>query len=243
MSTNSFDKFRQLIGGGRKEPSKSNLYTVDMSLPFVLRKKVDTIRTDYREAVESLSYLADQVVVPGKAIMTGTQSDVGVARNFAYSVNQYGPLSIDFLVTKDQIHNTIFQNWMSYTAHDGENRATFYDEYVTSINILKWETGSNVVYEGLTKEGKVARSRLNRVSAVWQFYGAFPKDISGMTWNNEQTQLQKLTVQFAYERFRFDTVDDGKWGGDTDSYINEFTDLGSALSTDTSQKQVAKVGY
>jgi hypothetical protein len=47
---------------------------------------------------------------------------------------------------------------------------------------------------------------MNRSTAVWQMYGAFPFDISAMTLNNGPADLLKIDVDFKYERFRFDTV-------------------------------------
>ena len=47
---------------------------------------------------------------------------------------------------------------------------------------------------------------MNRSTAVWQMYGAYPFDISAMTLNNGPADLLKIDVDFKYERFRFDTT-------------------------------------
>ena len=51
-----------------------------------------------------------------------------------------------------------------------------------------------------------AELRLNRVTGVWQMYGAFPYDMSAMNLTNGPTDLIKVDVKFYYERYRFDTV-------------------------------------
>ena len=47
---------------------------------------------------------------------------------------------------------------------------------------------------------------MNRVTGVWNLYGAFPTNISVMNLNNEQTTLMKMDIEWSYERYRFDTV-------------------------------------
>ncbi len=37
-------------------------------------------------------------------------------------------------------------------------------------------------------------------------YGAFPTNISTMSFDNEQTSLLQMDIQFYFERYRFDQV-------------------------------------
>ena len=124
-----------------------------------------------------------------------------------------------------------FEHWMNEMAGDQENRTAFYDQYTTNILIQKWELGSNIVYQdSSSKRSPKPKSRLNRVTGVWNLYGAFPTNISVMNLNNEQTTLMKMDIEWSYERYRFDTVmtDVGFGPGASDRVI-DFSPRNQAL--------------
>tara|TARA_B100000902_G_C27295341_1_gene909556 strand:- start:356 stop:1084 length:729 start_codon:yes stop_codon:yes gene_type:complete len=239
---NSFTNFRNLVAKGAKEPARSNLYSVRLDLPQCLMMNDVNLRTRGRDVFESVNYFADNVTVPGKRITTGQIRDVGQQRNFATDTASTD-ITCDFIVTKDLIHREMFEKWMQYTASDAENRVTLYEEYTTNMMVSKWELGSNIVWNGRTQLGKPYQQRLNRATGVWQMFGAFPYDMSALSFNNGQTDLLKLTISFYYERYRFDTI-----GGDAtrfdagDRHINFFNESANIMGYDTEQKDVARYG-
>tara|TARA_B100000427_G_scaffold289580_1_gene265362 strand:+ start:3536 stop:4264 length:729 start_codon:yes stop_codon:yes gene_type:complete len=239
---NSFTKFRELVASGAKEPARSNLYSVRIDLPQCLMLNDRVLRSRGRDVFESINYFADDVTVPGKRITTGQIRDVGQQRNFATDTAATD-LNVSFIVTKDLIHRELFEKWMQYTASDAENRVTLYEEYTTNIMISKWELGSNIVWNGITHEGKQYEQRLNRATGVWQMFGAFPYDMSSLSFNNGQTDMLKLDISFYYERYRFDTI-----GGEAtrfdagDRHINFFNESANIMGYDVEQKDVARYG-
>jgi hypothetical protein len=191
-----------------------------------------------------MNALADDVTIPGRRITTGQIRDVGAMRRFATDTT-FGEMSVSFIIPKDLYHRDMFEKWMNYTASDAENRVTFYNEYTTTITVRKWEVGSPIVYEGRTDEGFGFEQRLNRVSGVWQMYGAFPFDMSSMQVNNGPTQLMKLDISFYYERYRFDTVAEDVLpftNNSSDKIINTFDATASALGFSTQQADVSNYG-
>ena len=239
---NGFTKFRELVATGAKEPARSNLYSVRIDLPQALMLNDRILRSRQRDVWESINYFADDVTVPGKRITTGQIRDVGQQRNFATDTAATD-LQVSFIVTKDLIHRELFEKWMQYTASDAENRVTIYDEYVTNILISKWELGSNIVWNGITKSGRQYEQRLNRATGVWQMFGAFPYDMSAMSFNNGQTDLMKLDISFYYERYRFDTIGgEGTRFDAGDRHINFFNESANIMGYDVEQKDVARYG-
>ena len=204
---NSFLRFSDLVASGEKEPSKSNLFSVEISIPTMMYTQM--IHPQYREHYESINYFADSVTLPARRIKTQSVKMIGQPYDYAYG-QQKQEVRMSFIMTKDMYHRQFFENWMNLTANDSENRVTFYDEYTADIQILKWENAANVVYRGAANNqaGRPIKfeQRMNRSTAVWQMYGAFPFDISAMTLNNGPADLLKIDVDFKYERFRFDTV-------------------------------------
>jgi len=243
MSANSFSVFRDLATSGRMEPSRSNLYSVEIQVPAVLALDSSLSNTSGRaDYYQAINYFADNVTAPGRRITTGQVRDVGAMRRFATDTT-FSEITCSFIVTKNMFHRHWFEKWMNYTASDSENRASFYDEYTADIYINKWEVGSNVVFEGRTDDGERYTQRMNRSTATWVMYNAFPYDMSELTFNNGAADLLKLDISFYYERYRFDTIamDKLKFGG-KDKYINSFQDIAAKLGYSQQQADVTRFG-
>ena len=89
-------------------------------------------------------------------------------------------------------------------------------------------------------------ARLNRSSAVWQMYGAFPYDMSEQSFDNGPTGLVKLNVNFFFERYRFDKIGNrnaafGKVGM-KDIKVTNTNEVANKLGFVLDQKDVASVG-
>ena len=244
MSANSFRQFKDFVTSGYKEPSKSNLFELIIPVPLCVSLDDSSFITNRgaQEHYDSINYLASNVTVPGRRVTTSEVRDVGVSRKFATNT-AFGDLQVEFIVTRDQYHRDFFETWMQSTASDSENRVGLYEEYTSTISVLKWENGSNIVYEDPVKGGK---ARLNRSSAVWQMYGAFPYDMSEQTLTNGPTDLMMLNVNFFFERYRFDKIGNrsvafGKVG-QGDIKVTNFENVATQLGFVLEQKDVASVG-
>jgi hypothetical protein len=241
---NGFTRFMDLVGSGRLEPARSNLYGIEIAVPPVLAANDDNVRRNYQNHYDYVNALADDVTIPGRRITTGQVRSVGAMRRFATDTS-FSEMSVSFLLPKDLYHRDMFEKWMNYTASDAENRVTFYNEYTTNIRIKKWEVGSPIVFEGRTNDGQQYEQRLNRVTGVWELYGAFPFDMSAINVNNGPTQLIKLDISFYYERYRFDTVADDVMphtNASADKVINTFDATAEALGFSTQQADVSQFG-
>ena len=241
---NSFKRFQDQVMSGYKTPSKSNLFEVRVQIPASVILKESTFGTERNslEHVDAMNYFASAVTVPGRRVTTSEVRDIGVSRKYATNT-AFGDLQVEFLVTKDQYHRDFFETWMQSTASDAENRVGLYEEYTSNISVIKWENASNVVYSDPSNKGT---ARLNRSSAVWQMYGAFPYDMSEQSFDNGPTGLVKLNVNFFFERYRFDKIGNknaafGKVGM-KDVKVSNTTEIANQLGFVLEQKDVASVG-
>ena len=241
---NSFKRFQDQVMSGYKTPSKSNLFEVRVQIPQSVMMKESTFGTERNtlEHFDAMNYFASSVTVPGRRVTTSEVRDIGVSRKYATNT-AFGDLQIEFLVTKDQYHRDFFETWMQSTASDSENRVGLYEEYTSNISVIKWENASNVVYSDPSNKGT---ARLNRSSAVWQMYGAFPYDMSEQSFDNGPTGLVKLNVNFFFERYRFDKIGNknaafGKVGM-KDVKVSNTTEIANQLGFVLEQKDVASVG-
>ena len=241
---NSFKRFQDQVMSGYKTPSKSNLFEVRVQIPQSVMMKESTFGTERNtlEHYDAMNYFASSVTVPGRRVTTSEIRDIGVSRKYATNT-AFGDLQVEFLVTKDQYHRDFFETWMQSTASDSENRVGLYEEYTSNISVIKWENASNVVYSDPSNKGT---ARLNRSSAVWQMYGAFPYDMSEQSFDNGPTGLVKLNVNFFFERYRFDKIGNrnaafGKVGM-KDIKVTNTNEVANKLGFVLDQKDVASVG-
>ena len=243
MSANCFDIFKDLVVSGKKEPSRSNLFGIKVFLPTCMLANDAMTRRDQRTLQISNNYLADAVTVPGKRADAIEHPQV-VGNKFKLANGQtHQDVGISFVMTKDAQHRLFFEKWMNYAAPDQENRATFYDEYVTNLLVTKWELGSPVKWAGITDSGTPYTQRLNSVTSVWQFFAAWPIDMSQLSFNNGPTQLVKYNVKFAFERYRYDTVGADALGNNTpDRFINSVTGTLDNLGLSQQQRDAAQFG-
>tara|TARA_A200000159_G_scaffold112387_1_gene105453 strand:+ start:1202 stop:1927 length:726 start_codon:yes stop_codon:yes gene_type:complete len=218
---NSFRSFTDLVAKGAWEPSRGNLYSVEVGFPGVLGSAAlnggGTIAYG-REYYDAVNYFADQVTIPSRNLTTGDTQNFGLQRSYVTGQTP-NELAISFLVTKNQWHRDFFETWMNSIAPDGENRVSFYDDYICDIIVRKWERGSNFVVK-TKKKGQTYQTRLNKAVGVWRFTGAYPFNLGTMTFGNSNSEIIRLDVQFKFERYRFTTKQDKVNGWTNEKVIN-----------------------
>ena len=244
MSQNSFSIFRDLVVSGQREPSRSNLFGVKIYLPPCILANEAAIKRDQRDAAIAVNFFAESVSVPARRIQ-GEQVKAGW-QGAAYNVareQQNGQMDISFMVDKKLFHRKFLEQWMNYAVPDQENRASLYDEYTTNIVIQKWEIASPVNWQGIAENGKQFTQRLNMVTGVWQFFGAWPVDMGGLSFNNGPTNIVKFSTKFNFERYRFDTVGAEELNYNTpDKFINSATNDMNVVGLSTNQQEAAQFG-
>tara|TARA_R100001082_G_scaffold37424_2_gene19695 strand:- start:1436 stop:2218 length:783 start_codon:yes stop_codon:yes gene_type:complete len=215
-SPNYFQTFQEAVAMGHLEPARNNLFEIVMSVPIVLQPAAVAYPAQAwldsdangRNIRKNISLFATSVTVPSRNVATTEVHVHGMNRSYA-SGQSPTDLDITFLVTKDNQHRAFFEQWMHNCASDADNTVGFYDQYVTELQIVKWESGSNTWLNKIIGEGSDRteyKFRMNQATAVYKCYGVFPKNIGTMTLNNEARSLLELNIQFQMERYRFDTV-------------------------------------
>ena len=215
-SPNYFQTFQEAVAMGHLEPARNNLFEIVMGVPVVLQPAAVAYPAQAwldsdangRNIRKNISLFATSVTVPSRNVATTEVHVHGMNRSYA-SGQSPTDLDITFLVTKDNQHRAFFEQWMHNCASDADNTVGFYDQYVTELQIVKWESGSNTWLNKIIGEGSDRteyKFRMNQATAVYKCYGVFPKNIGTITLNNEARSLLELNIQFQMERYRFDTV-------------------------------------
>ena len=223
----NFKGFQDFLAKGNYGPSKSNLFEVVIQPPrFVLANTANTLgpsgQVELNEWNDAVDYLADEVKIPSRALMTGGVTNFGIERKYA-TFQQPQEMNIQFIVPVNQWPRYVFDRWIQIISRDSENRSMFYDDYVADIHIDKYESGSNDILRATDSfTGRIiGQTRLNKVTASWTAFNCFPTNVSVMSFDNKQTRLMKLDVQFQVERIRMEAKISTQGDWTSNNYVDE----------------------
>ena len=81
------------------------------------------------------------------------------------------------------------------------------------------------------------------LTGVLQFFGAWPADMGGLSFNNGPANLVKFSTKFNYERYRFDTVGAEELNYNTpDKFITKASEGVETVGLSQNQKEAAQFG-
>ena len=155
-----------------------------------------------------LSYLADEVTLPGYNIATGEFKGPvpGINPKYAHT-RQFSEANITFMMDRDHLPFKVMHNWSDFmfptTEVDGVAffKTRYYDDYCADIVIDKMETGNPNVEKLKPSQRNVLGSgeTCYPVSRI-TLKNAFPYVVSGVTVSNGPNQPVKFQTTFYYER-------------------------------------------
>lgn len=169
-----------------------------------------------------LSYLADEVTIPGYNIATGEFKGPvpGINPKYAHT-RQFSEANITFMMDAQHIPFKVMHNWADYmfptvdagAAKGGVSyyKTRYYDDYCADIIIDKLETGSPRV-EKLSQAQKMRLGSGETCYTVTRttLKKAFPYVVSGVTVSNGPNQPVKFQTTFYYERMIQETPRDSR---------------------------------
>lgn len=130
-------------------------------------------------AANLIALSAEITEMPGRQIATTPQVIYGAGRKMPYSV-VYADLPMTFICTNNMAVRQMFDIWHSYIYNNETFSMNYYDNYVTTISIVKYDEDANPRYITEVRE-------------------AYPVTLEGQSLNySENDTYMKFTVQFAY---------------------------------------------
>ena len=144
---------------------------------------------DQRVWSERLNISLQGVDMPGRGHSTSQRKIHGPLRDMPYESLYEGDISMKFLVSHDYFERNFFERWMDFTV--GQNgKYSYYDDYISEIQIAALDIRDNVVYEVKLEE-------------------AYPKQISAIEFSHTTTsELVNFTVNMAYRKYRVTVYDE-----------------------------------
>ena len=161
---------------------------------------------------DDLSILCTNATLPGSSFSTteNSQDFYGVNQKFAYR-RDFDDLSLDFYVDAKYQVMKFYETWMDWIAtpgtyetvgtdqHNTNNvyRFNYPNDYKVTIDIHKFDKD----YEKVSAGGKTIKETGTRNDILYTFINAFPLSIASVPVSYDASQLLKLSVTFAYDRY------------------------------------------
>jgi hypothetical protein len=140
-----------------------------------------------------LALQCEAAELPGKTFQTADVKVYGPTFKVPYQT-QYSDMSLTFLCTNEFYERKLFDRWMECIHPTDTNNLRFpkgqSSRYLTNIKIIQYDDFIKQIY------------------AV-ELIDAFPIGVAPMTLNWSEDGFHRMSVQFAYQRFR--TVYDGNY--------------------------------
>lgn len=165
--------------------------------------------------IVALSLQAEAISIPGKQMLTTPFFMYGTEQKLPYGV-AYDDFTVRFLCTNSMRERSFFDQWHSGITNPMSNNWNFYDDYVTSLHIIKVPPGSSIsdLDSGdITKlgmgliSGTGVDEAFNSLNLYYcKIEEAYPVTIQSQELSYEtDTGYLTLSVQFAYRRWRSNT--------------------------------------
>jgi hypothetical protein len=159
-----------------------------------------------------LSFLCDELNIPGYSIGTGDLKGIVPGINIRYAHTKvFNELSLTFLLDMDHTPLRVMQKWSEYmfpfqsigTAPDRNYMINnYYDDYCADIIIDKLEPSNPI--EPSKRAGATSRDTMENKTRI-HVYKAFPYTVANVGFSNGPNQPVKMQVSFYYEYLKMST--------------------------------------
>jgi len=162
----------------RTELARPNKFDVFIPIPVGL--------APYLIVSRALNYRCESTDLPGRAIATTTQKIYGPEEKFPYQTT-YNDISLTFICTDKMEEKNFFDAWLEYINPSVTFNFKYKEKYAVNLRINQYDVR-------------------NKVSYSVDLVEAFPIGINEMPLDWSSDGYHKLTVTFAYTKWRNNSV-------------------------------------
>jgi hypothetical protein len=162
----------------RTELARPNKFDVFIPIPVGL--------APYLTVSRALNYRCESTDLPGRAIATTTQKIYGPEEKFPYQTT-YNDINLTFICTDKMEEKNFFDAWLEYINPSVTFNFKYKEKYAVNVRINQYDVR-------------------NKVSYSVDLVEAFPIGINEMPLDWSSDGYHKLTVTFAYTKWRNNSV-------------------------------------
>jgi hypothetical protein len=161
------------------ELARPSKFDVSIPVPLGLIQYVKTTR--------QLLMRCEATELPGRTLATGSTKIYNVEEKYPYQTT-YGDITLTFIISDDMSEKKFFDAWLEWINPSTNMNMKYKKDYVVPIMIYQYDVR-------------------NKISYSVELLDAFPVSTNGMNldWSSDGTH--KLTVTFAYTRWRNNSLE------------------------------------
>jgi hypothetical protein len=184
--------------------AKTNRFKVLIVIPTILQRF--SIRETRNDFMETLSLLCETAELPGKTLQTADVKVYGPTYKVPYQ-KQFQDINLTFLCSNRGTERDIFDRWIEEIMPSSTSNLRFRSNYLTSIKILHLSEENSSLNPFTNEEVEVdsntgIESVGGRIIREVILEDAFPIGYAAQPLNWGDDGFQRLSVQFAYRRFK-----------------------------------------
>jgi hypothetical protein len=179
--------------------ARTNRYAIYFGIPASVDNFIQDLRT--------VTLFCDQVQLPGLNYSTVQNRTFGEFRETPYE-KLYDAVNISFYVDTSMRVKLLFDKWINSIQDVNTRTFTYYNNYITDMDIEVLDLQDNVRY-------------------VLTLYECYPKNIGSIQLDNSSKDIMKMQVTMQYKYWKANVVEQISDGTDVrtevdPTYINDF---------------------
>lgn len=132
--------------------------------------------------LEKLELYCKRAQLPSRDMENFEFSFFGEKRNAAFN-HQHDGLTLGFYCSEDLRERRFFEEWQNLIFNPETKKSSYYDRYVGSITVKKWDTA------------------WQNVTAIYEFKEAYPTNIGSTDMNMDDGSLLELDIGWNYRYY------------------------------------------
>ena len=142
----------------------------------------------YVRSTRQLTMRCEATELPGRTIATGSTKIYNIEEKYPYQTT-YSDISLTFIVSDDMNEKKFFDAWLDWiNPSNGSMNMKYKTEYAVPITVYQYDLQNKISYSA-------------------QLLDAFPVSTNGMSLDWSSDGSHKLTVTFAYTRWRNNSLE------------------------------------
>lgn len=177
-------KISDFVGQISNGLARSNRFIVNLTPPNSITQGLrgQGVGTSDYVKLQNILLLCDSAQLPGINLNTAPIRTFGEIREIPYELN-YEPITLTFFVDAEMNVKKLFDLWLYSTQVGDSRKFTYYDSYVTTMNIIVQDMEEQNRY-------------------MVDLFEAYPKTVSAVQMDFANRDVMKLNVTMMYKYWR-----------------------------------------
>ena len=132
--------------------------------------------------IESLNLYCTSCSIPQRDLTNIEWTDYGERKTLG-AVHRHSDLNLKYYCSENLFERFFFEQWQEIVFNSNTKRFGYYEDYISTIEVLKYDAG------------------WNRVEALYRLEEAYPSTVGALQLNHADNSVLQLDIAFKYRKF------------------------------------------